>query len=178
MPRALSQQDSLASKAISGAQVSICRRPDGSEWLLGQGSYGKVGPACPTIAASACWLGHSQRTSSSSSPSAPAMTPALLCPLVLVACRLNRPAMNTRRWLHACAAALQDAGGVQVYKGQRLGAMVTDVAIKRLQFTDAYQTQQFIREVHLHKVSRLPCLSWLCTPAQSAQSTLRSHHST
>ena len=35
-------KDSLASKAINANQVVICRFPNGEEWLLGAGSFGKV----------------------------------------------------------------------------------------------------------------------------------------
>ena len=36
----------LESRAIDAAQVLICCHPDGSEWVLGQGSFGTVSPAC------------------------------------------------------------------------------------------------------------------------------------
>jgi len=28
---------------VDPSEVEFCRRPDGSDWLLGEGSYGKVG---------------------------------------------------------------------------------------------------------------------------------------
>ena len=36
----------LESRAIDAKQVLICCHPDGSEWVLGQGSFGTVSPAC------------------------------------------------------------------------------------------------------------------------------------
>ena len=74
----------------------------------------------------------------------------------------------SRRWVAALGSKLAAGSGwdcsghlrrqleqpvpVQVFKAERLGATVTIVAVKRLQFTDAYQTQLFMREIHLHKV--------------------------
>jgi hypothetical protein len=42
---------------VDASEIEFCRRPDGSDWLLGEGSYGKVlnpnprtqGCACPEL---------------------------------------------------------------------------------------------------------------------------------
>ena len=33
----------LSSAEIDPSEIVICKRPDGSDWLLGQGSFGQVG---------------------------------------------------------------------------------------------------------------------------------------
>jgi hypothetical protein len=34
---------------VDASEIEFCRRPDGSDWLLGEGSYGKVhGSGCLT----------------------------------------------------------------------------------------------------------------------------------
>ena len=33
----------LSSAEIEPSEIVICKRPDGSDWLLGQGNFGKVG---------------------------------------------------------------------------------------------------------------------------------------
>lgn len=55
---------------VDASEIEFCRRPDGSDWLLGEGSYGKVrGSGLPK---GSCW------------PSGVALPPCaarLLCPL-------------------------------------------------------------------------------------------------
>ena len=43
-----SERDSLEGKGqISPDEIEICKRPDGSEWILGTGSFGQVrGAGC------------------------------------------------------------------------------------------------------------------------------------
>ena len=38
------------------AEVEIAKRPDGSDWLLGSGGFGKVGAACRRSACLHCLL--------------------------------------------------------------------------------------------------------------------------
>ena len=50
----------------------------------------------------------------------------------------------------------------------RLGPVEMYVAVKRLQFDDQQQTQQFLREIHLHKVCARPCCARSPRPALAA----------
>jgi hypothetical protein len=41
---------------VDASEIEFCRRPDGSDWLLGEGSYGKVRGSGCMVCAAACLL--------------------------------------------------------------------------------------------------------------------------